>query len=106
MTRCRPNVPKPMYRLSTLAALTAVSLAMACGEEYSDQQCDDLRDQIAEALASNVDKGVLVASAVPCGAEGIANDPESFDPRVSLANRAYLTDSFADACGRFEDHCQ
>ena len=86
--------------------LSALLLTLACGDDrYSEERCEGLRDQIMEALVTNVDRQVLVATAIPCGSNGVANDPNSFDSRVPMATVNYLKNEFAQACGEFEDHC-
>lgn len=98
-----------MRRTMDRAALAAISLTLACwgcGDQYSDERCDDLQRQIMDALLTNVNKQVFVATAVPCGPNGIANSPSSFDARVPIASKDYLMAAFAKACSEFEDHCE
>lgn len=73
--------------------------------DRSSDECDDVRGQILDALESNVSAGVLLATAIPCGEEGIANRPDSFDPRVRPEDVEYLQDAFANACEKAEAAC-
>jgi tetratricopeptide (TPR) repeat protein len=84
-----------------LALGTSAVLAAFASNSYSE--ANDARDQIMKALQDNVDKHVLVDTAVPCGADGIANQPDSFDSRVPVSSQTYLTGAFAKACARFSD---
>jgi len=56
-----------------------------------------------QALQDYVQSGNLVGSAVPCGPEGIANNPGSFDSRVSQENVEKVSGQFANACARFTE---
>jgi hypothetical protein len=84
-----------------LALGTSAVLAAFASNRYA--AANDARDQITRALRTYVDNGVLVGTAVPCGEDGIANRPDSFDSRVSPDNVAYLTGAFANACTRFSE---
>lgn len=85
-----------------LALGTSAVLAAFASNSYS--QANDARDQIMKALQENVSKQVLFGTAIPCGEQGIANQPKaSFDPRVETKNVDYLKGAFASACARFSD---
>jgi hypothetical protein len=84
-----------------LALGTSAVLAAFAANSYSE--ANDARDQIMEALQENVDKQVLVATAVPCGEQGIANQPNSFDSRVPMSSVNYLRGAFDKACTRFTE---
>jgi len=84
-----------------LALGTSVVLAAFANNRYAS--ANDARDQIMGALQLNVNKGVLVGTAVPCGDDGIANRNDSFDSRVDPQDVAYLTNAFANACQRFTE---
>jgi hypothetical protein len=84
-----------------LALGTSAVLAAFASNRYS--AANDARGQIMRALRTNVNNGVLVGTAVPCGEDGIANRPDSFDSRVTQENVDYLTGAFANACNRFTE---
>jgi tetratricopeptide (TPR) repeat protein len=84
-----------------LALGTSAVLAGFANNRYA--AANDARDQIEKALQDNVRNGVLVGTAVPCGADGVASRPESFDSRVDPADVKYLTGAFANACSRFTE---
>lgn len=84
--------------------LLACCLGLACNE-YSDEGCIDIRDQIVAALKENVDKGVLLPDAVSCGPNGVANRRESFDSRIPDKDVEYLQGAFRTACAEFLDNC-
>jgi hypothetical protein len=84
-----------------LALGTSAVLAAFAKNRYS--AANDARDQIMNALQDNVNRGVLVGTAVPCGANGVANQPNSFDSRVKAEDVNYLTGAFANACSRFSE---
>jgi hypothetical protein len=50
-----------------------------------------------------VQSGNLIGSAVPCGPDGIANRPDSFDSRVSQENVEKVSGQFANACAKFTE---
>ncbi|HKO91278.1 MAG TPA: hypothetical protein VJU61_09010 [Polyangiaceae bacterium] len=85
--------------------LVACCLSLACGGEYTDDQCIDIRSQIVAALQENVDKGVLVPAAVSCGPEGVANRLDSFATGVKPEDVQYLQEAFRHACAEFLDNC-
>jgi len=91
-------------RTILLVCLSGLPL-LGCAGEYNDEQCIDIRSQIVAALQENVDKGVLVPSAVSCGPEGVADNPDSFDPRIPAADVEYLREAFRHACAEFLDNC-
>jgi hypothetical protein len=85
-----------------LALGTSAVLAGFANNRYA--AANNARDQIMTALQNNVEKGVLLGNAVPCGEEGIANNAQSsFDRRVTEDSKTYLTGAFDNACKRFED---
>jgi len=84
-----------------LALGTSAVLAAFANNRYAS--ANDARDQIMGALQANVNKGVLVGTAVPCGDDGIANRNDSFDSRVDPDDVVYLTNAFANACQRFTE---
>ena len=79
-------------------------LSLGCNE-YSDEECVDIRAQIVAALTENVNKGVLLPDAVSCGPDGVANRRESFDPRIPPGDVEYLQGAFRNACAEFLDNC-
>ena len=92
-----------------LLSLALWSLVLACGGGVDDEsperserreRCDDVSAQIDEALRLNIDKGVLVGTAVGC-----ALTPESFDPRVQSEDLEYLTTAFQNACAIQAEEC-
>jgi hypothetical protein len=87
--------------------MTSLALGSACGGSVADDsaRCDDVRQQILIALETNIENGVLLPTAIPCGADGIANRPDYFDPRVSAENVAYLQGAFGDACDELASTC-
>jgi hypothetical protein len=82
-----------------------VVLGSACGIVGDSERCDDVREQILTSLESNIELGVLLPSAIPCGADGIANRPDHFDPRVDASNVQYLQGAFGDACDELASAC-
>jgi hypothetical protein len=87
-------------------SLAIVALGSACGSLAGDsERCDDVRQQILAALQTNIESGILVSTAIPCGEDGIANRPDYFDPRVSVGNVTYLQDAFGDACDELASSC-
>jgi hypothetical protein len=80
---------------------TSGVLAIAANHQYAS--ANDARDQIMTALQQYVDARNLVSSAVPCGPEGIANNPESFDSGVSPQNVKKVSAQFGNACARFNE---
>jgi hypothetical protein len=81
------------------------SFGLACGDDYSDERCSDIIDQIQAALEDNVSKGVLVREAIACGDNGVANRPDSFNARVSQDAVESLQSDFRHACAEYQDHC-
>jgi hypothetical protein len=85
-----------------LALGTSAVLAGFANNRYA--AANNARDQIMKALQDNVNVGVLVNTAVPCGPDGIASRPDaSFDSRVKQDSVDYLTGAFANACARFSE---
>jgi PEGA domain len=85
-----------------LALGTSAVLAGFANNRYA--AANNARDQIMKALQDNVNVGVLVGTAVPCGPDGVANRPaDSFDSRVKQDSVDYLTGAFANACARFSE---
>jgi tetratricopeptide (TPR) repeat protein len=84
-----------------LALGTSAVLAGFANNRYA--AANDARDQIEKALQDNVANHVLVGTAVPCGADGVASKPDSFDSRVNPDDVKYLTGAFANACSRFTE---
>jgi hypothetical protein len=105
----RPRDPEPVAEASwfsrpgpiALVAVTGVSLVsgLLFYKQWTKNQndADRARSQILVALESNVERGVLAPSAVPCGGE------LAFDPRVTPSTTAYLTGAFHNACDKFSD---
>lgn len=87
--------------LAGLALGTSAVLAAFANNRYDS--ANDVKGQIMQALETNVESGVLVSTAVPCGEEGVASRPESFDSRVRPQDVDYLTGAFANACSRFNE---
>jgi hypothetical protein len=77
---------------------------LACND-YSEEECIDIRAQIVAALEENVNKGVLLPDAVSCGPDGVANRRESFDSRIPPGDVEYLQGAFRSACAEFLDNC-
>ena len=84
-----------------LALGTSAVLAGFANNQYAS--ANNARDQIMKALQDYVDSGNLVGSAVPCGPDGIANRPDSFDSRVSQEAVEKVSGQFANACARFNE---
>src|SRR6185295_2669346 len=84
-----------------MALVTSAVLAGFANNRYAS--ANNARDQIMGALQDYVQSGNLVGSAVPCGPEGIANNPGSFDSRVSQENVEKVSGKFANACARFTE---
>lgn len=84
-----------------LALGTSAVLAAFANNRYAAAQ--DARDQIMAALEQNVNRGVLVGTATPCGENGVANREDSFDSRVAPEDVANLSGDFATACARFTE---
>jgi hypothetical protein len=87
--------------LAGLALGTSGVLAAFANNRYSS--ANDVKGQIMEALRDNVERGVLVDSAVPCGEDGIANRRDSFDSRVDAEGVEQLSGDFANACSQFTE---
>jgi len=66
---------------------------LACGASAQEERCDDVSAQIETALQNNIDKGILVGTAVGCELT-----VDSFDPRVQAADLEYLLNAFQNAC--------
>ena len=81
------------------------AVGLGCGNDYSDERCDDIVSQIREALQDNVSKGILVPEAIACGDDGVANRPDSFNVRASQSDVEYLQGAFQSACDEYQDHC-
>lgn len=84
-----------------LALGTSAVLAGFANNRYAS--ANNARDQIMKALEDYVNGGVLVGTAVPCGPDGIANRPDSFDSRATQMSMDYLTGAFGAACARFTE---
>ena len=84
-----------------MALVTSAVLAGFANNRYAS--ANNARNQIMDALEDYVQSGNLVGSAVPCGPEGIANNPGSFDSRVSRENVEKVSGQFANACARFTE---
>jgi len=83
---------------------TSAVLAGFANNQY--ESANDARNQIMTALQQYVDARNLVSSAVPCGPEGIANNPESFDAGVSPENVKKVSGQFGNACARFNERSE
>jgi hypothetical protein len=89
-----------------MTSLVIVVLGSACGSLAGDSaRCDDVRQQILAALQNNIESGVLLSTAIPCGPDGIANHPDYFDPRVDASNVQYLQGAFENACDELASSC-
>lgn len=84
-----------------MALVTSAVLAGFANNRYAS--ANNARDQIMGALQDYVQSGNLIGSAVPCGPDGIANRPDSFDSRVSQENVEKVSGQFANACAKFTD---
>jgi PEGA domain len=84
-----------------LALGTSAVLAGFANNRYAS--ANNARDQIMKALEDYVNNGVLVGTAVPCGPDGVANRPDSFDSRTRQESVEYLTGAFGAACSRFSE---
>lgn len=84
-----------------MALITSAVLAGFANNRYAS--ANNARDQIMTALNDYVQSGNLIGSAVPCGPDGIANRPDSFDSRVSQENVEKVSGQFANACARFTE---
>jgi hypothetical protein len=92
-------------RIVLLLLCGLATFGLACGDDYSDEHCADIIDQVRAALVDNVSKGVLVREAIACGDDGVANRPDSFDARVSPEQVESLQNDFRHACAEYQDHC-
>lgn len=80
-----------MMGVSLLCAATP-----ACIEVEPDgalDRCEDVTNQIEQALAHNTESGILLPGASPCEL-----GPESFDERVGSSDVEYLIGAFDNAC--------
>jgi tetratricopeptide (TPR) repeat protein len=85
-----------------MALGTSAVLAGFANNRYAS--ANNARNQIMKALQDYVDARNLVGSAVPCGPQGIANNPEeSFDAGVSADNVRKVSSQFGNACARFSE---
>jgi hypothetical protein len=80
---------------------TSAVLAAFANNRYS--VANDVRERIMLEIQDNVDRGVLVATAVPCGEQGIANGVGSFNPLVAEADVEGLVSDYAKACRLFNE---
>lgn len=87
-----------------LALGTSAVLAGFASNRYA--AASNARSQIMEALRENVESGVLVGTATPCGRDGIANRTDVFDSRVAPRDVQYLSGAFAYACDRFTERSE
>ena len=94
------TLPRTLLLLCPLAAVVP-----GCGDDYSDERCDDIVRQIRSALEDNVSKGVLVREAIACGEDGVANRADSFDARVPQSEVEDVQGAFRNACEEYQDHC-
>lgn len=65
--------------------------------------CTTLRDQIRALLQAQVQAGVLLSTAEPCGPDGITAHPEYFATGTSSDVVQSLTSNFATLCQSFVD---
>jgi hypothetical protein len=95
---------------SILRAVVVCCLALACDASDDkaaghERACRDglvqRRDHIMAVLVSNVQAGVLVESAVPCGPEGVASRPDSFASTASQGDVERLTAEFEQLCSDY-----
>ena len=86
-----------------------VALALGCSDPGNEpsarQSCDELRDAIMTSLQTNVDNGVLLVRATPCGENGVANRRDYFAERVSDDDIDDVQRDFAAACDEFAASC-
>jgi hypothetical protein len=92
-------------RFGVATALAIGVLGSACGGNVDSARCDDVRQQILDAREANIEDGVLLYTAIPCGEDGIANRPDYFDPRVSVGDRQRLESEFGNACDELALAC-
>jgi hypothetical protein len=84
-----------------LALGTSAVLAAFANDRYASAK--DVKNEIMGALEENVDSGVLISTAVPCGEDGVANRPEWVDSRVDPDEAQDLRGDFANACSLFTE---
>jgi len=89
----------------SFSAVSFSAVSLGCGNDYSDERCDDILRQIRAAMEDNVSKGILVRDAIACGEDGVANRTDSFDVRVAPSDVEYLQGAFRNACDEYQDHC-
>jgi hypothetical protein len=80
---------------------TSAVLAGFANNRYS--VANDVRERIMLELQNNVDEGVLVDTAAPCGERGIANGVGSFNPLVPQSDVDGLVNDYANACRLFSE---
>ena len=93
-------MPNHALRPSGLCCRAMWSFLLACGPSAHDERCDDVTEQIETALQNNIDRGVLVGTAVGCELTA-----ESFDPRVQPSDLEYLLSAFQNACEIQAEEC-
>lgn len=97
------NSPAAIATVTVAAVALGTSAVLAGFANNRYAVANDVRERIMLELQDNVDEGVLVASAVPCGEGGIANGVGSFNPRVPQDDVEGLVSDYANACRLFSE---
>ena len=94
-----------LTRFRVFELSTIVALASGCGARSTEQRCDELREEIMAALQQNVQQGVLIPTAIPCGEIGVANRDDYFHERLRPSDIRGLQTDFRAACDEFAASC-
>ena len=98
-------------RLIALPALIALACGAAADEDEAEdkartaQECASMRDQLIRSVNDNVEVGILIATAIPCGEDGVANRLDYFTSQVQQESIETLQTSFREACETYGTEC-
>lgn len=97
------NSPAAIATVTVAGVALGTSAVLAGFANNRYAVANDVRERIMVELQNNVDEGVLVATAVPCGEGGIANGVGSFDSRIPQDQVEGLVSDYANACRLFSE---
>jgi hypothetical protein len=97
------NSPAAIATVTVAGVALGTSAVLAGFANNRYAVANDVRDRIMREIQDNVDEGVLVESAAPCGERGIANGVGSFNPLVTQDDVDGLVSDYANACRLFSE---
>lgn len=109
--RLRPATAEECPNGGTVLERGAGQNDVVCEGDVADPQngpCEDLRQQIADALGREVRSGLLSADSVACGPAGIESGVVEVEEgiRISMSQQQELVGRYQYACAAMAAACQ